>query len=204
MQTLLKFAHWIDSLTEHLGAAAALTVLATLGVGFYNVVARYLGRFIGQQLASNLFIELQWYLFSLTFFLGFAYILKHGVNVRVDFLYANWSPQRKAWVDLLGTLLFLLPLCALGIYVTFGPVLTSWGRLPSGAWGAWELSSDANGLPRAPLKTMILVAFGMLLVQGVAQAIKYWAIAQGHSVVLPEVKEETGGYLPPTPPADKA
>ena len=62
-----------------------------------------LGQFIGVQLTSNLFIEMQWYLYSLVFFLGFAYILENGINVRVDFIYANWSKKRKALLDSLGT-----------------------------------------------------------------------------------------------------
>ena len=69
----------------------------------------------------------------------------------------------------------------MGIYVTINPVLLSWGRLPNGTWGTWELSPDANGLPRAPIKTMIIVAFVMLLAQGISQAIKYFAIVMGYA-----------------------
>ena len=116
--------------------------------GFYNVLARYIGRYIGVHLASNFYIEAQWYLYSLVFFLGFAYILKHDINVRVDFLYTHWSNKTKTWVNLLGTLIFLIPFCIMGIYVTYNPVLSSWGRLPSGLWGAWEMSPDPDGLPR--------------------------------------------------------
>lgn len=192
MRWLLKFAAGVDRLSEYAGQAALGLVLLTVVIGFYNVVARYVGRYLGVQLSSNLFIELQWYLFSLIFFLGFAYILKHSVNVRVDFLYANWTPRQRAWVDLLGTLLILIPFCMLGLYVTFNPVLTSWGRLPNGTWGPWELSPDPNGLPRAPIKTMILVAFSSLLVQSVAQVIKYAAVIMG-------VAEVTAVATPPPP-----
>jgi TRAP-type mannitol/chloroaromatic compound transport system permease small subunit len=166
-------------------------VLLTIAVGFYNVMARYIGRFMGLQLSSNLFIELQWYLFSITFFLGFPYILKHGSNVRVDFLYTNWSEKRRAWVDFLGTVGFLIPFCILGIWVTVNPVLQSWGMLPNGSWGAWEMSADANGLPRAPIKTMIIVSFGLLLLQGIAQAIKYWATLMGYAPIALEMQRET-------------
>jgi TRAP-type mannitol/chloroaromatic compound transport system permease small subunit len=152
-----------------------------IGTGFYNVVARYLGRFLGMRLTSNAAIEIQWYMYSVLFFLGFAYILKHNLNVRVDFLYAKWPPARRAWVDLLGTLLFLIPFCILGIYVTINPVLSSWGRLPNGNWGVWEISPDPDGLPRAPIKSMIIVAFVLLLLQSVSQVIKYIAVIT-HSV----------------------
>lgn len=190
MKALLSFAHVIDRLTEVVGGLSNWIVIITVLVGFYNVAARYLGRYIGVRLSSNIFIELQWYLFSLIFFFGFAYILKHGVNVRVDFLYANWSDKQKAWVDFLGTILFLIPLCLIGIYVTYNPVMTSWGRRPNGAWGMWEVSPDPEGLPRAPIKTMIIVAFVLLLLQSLAQTIKHWAVIRGYSEIATQIKSE--------------
>src|SRR5690606_31021055 len=132
---------------------------------------RYVGRFIGQNLSSNRLIEIQWYMYSVIFFLIFAYNVKHDVNVRVDILYAKWSPKRKAWVDLLGTMLILIPFCIIGIWFTLNPVMLSWGRLPDGSFGAWEMSPDPDGLPRAPIKSFIIVAFVTLLLQAIAQAI---------------------------------
>jgi TRAP-type mannitol/chloroaromatic compound transport system permease small subunit len=178
---LLRVSRAIDSLTERIGNLLPYLVIVMIGTGFYNVVARYLGRFLGMRLTSNAAIEIQWYMYSVLFFLGFAYILKHNLNVRVDFLYAKWPPARRAWVDLLGTLLFLIPFCILGIYVTINPVLSSWGRLPNGNWGVWEISPDPDGLPRAPIKSMIIVAFVLLLLQSVSQVIKYIAVIT-HSV----------------------
>lgn len=191
MRSLLKLAQWIDNFTEKLEFLTNWVILLTIGVGFYNVVARYIGRFIGLTLSSNIFIELQWYLFSLAFLLGFAYILKHGENVRVDFLYGNWSDKRKALVDFLGTILFLIPFCLLGIWVTFNPVLTSWGYLPNGTWGNWEISSDANGLPRAPIKTMIPLGLLLLLLQSISQAIKYLAVVLGYEQIADKIRLET-------------
>lgn len=193
MRAMLRLAHVVDALTEAMGTLSTLLVLITIAVGFYNVVARYVGRFIGMQLSSNFFIELQWYLYSLVFFLGFAYVMKHNVNVRVDFLYARWSPRTRAWVDLLGTLFLAIPFCLLGIYVTIDPVLASWGRMPNGTWGNWELSPDPDGLPRAPLKSMIIVAFATLLLQSLVQCIKYLAILRGHSEVVGELAAESEG-----------
>ena len=71
LPVLLKFAHSIDHLTEQLGRWLHWIVIFTVGIGFYNVTARYVGRVIGLKLSSNALIELQWYLFSLMFFLGF-------------------------------------------------------------------------------------------------------------------------------------
>ena len=180
VRSLLRISQLIDRLTELIGRGLNWLVVLTIAIGFYNVMARYIGRFIGLKLSSNTFIELQWYLFSIIFFLGFPYILKHGANVRVDFLYTHWSEKRRAWVDLLGTMVFLIPFCILGIWVTVNPVLQSWGMLPDGSWGRWEVSADADGLPRAPIKTMIIVSFGLLLLQSISQAIKYWAVLMGY------------------------
>lgn len=176
MNSLLRVSRAIDTLTERIGNLLPYLVILMIGTGFYNVVARYLGRFMGMRLTSNAAIEIQWYMYSVLFFLGFAYILKHNLNVRVDFLYAKWPPARRAWVDLLGTLLFLIPFCILGIYVTINPVLASWGRLPNGNWGVWEISPDPDGLPRAPIKSMIIVAFVLMLFQSISQLIKYIAV----------------------------
>jgi TRAP-type mannitol/chloroaromatic compound transport system permease small subunit len=190
MSILLKLSRAIDRGTEWLGKLSNAIVVLTVAVGFYNVAVRYLGRFIGLQLSSNLFIELQWYLFSLIFLFGFAYILKHGENVRVDLLYAKLTLRQRTWIDLLGTLLFLIPFCLIGIYVTINPVLQSWGRLPDGTWGPWEVSNDANGLPRAPIKSMIIVGLVFLLLQAISQAIKYAAVLLGDDPVAQELEED--------------
>ncbi|WP_396133611.1 TRAP transporter small permease subunit [Chamaesiphon sp. OTE_75_metabat_556] len=190
MRALLNFSRAIDKFTEIVGSSTSIIVLLTVAVGFYNVVARYVGRLIGIQLSSNALIELQWYLFSLMFFLGFAYILKHGANVRVDFYYANWTKKQQALLDFVGTVLFGIPFCLLGIAVTFHPVLQSWGLLPDGSWGSWEISPDADGLPRAPIKTMIIVAFVTLLLQSIAQAIKYLAVYKGYPHAVEIIEED--------------
>ncbi len=190
MRVLLRIAGWIDSISERLGQLSTGIVLLIIIVGFYNVLVRYLGRFMRTQLSSNVFIETQWYLYSLIFLLGFPYILKHGDNVRVDLLYARWSRRTKAWIDLIGTLFFVIPFCLMGIWVTFRPVLNSWGWQPGGGWGPWEMSPDPGGLPRAPIKTMITVAFVLLLLQAVSQAIKLIAVLRGYDQIMPELFTE--------------
>ncbi|PWH12065.1 MAG: C4-dicarboxylate ABC transporter substrate-binding protein [Anaerolineae bacterium] len=178
---MLKFSRWMDSVSMYLGKVAAFLVILTVAIGFYNVVARYLGRFVGVKLTTNMLIELQWYLFSLIFLLGFPYILKIGENVRVDFLYANWSMKTKAWVNLIGHL-FLLTFCIIGIWVTFYPVLQSWGLLPDGTFGQWEVSPDPDGLPRAPIKTMMPIGFALLFLQGLAEIFKNIARIRGEEI----------------------
>ncbi len=187
MQALLRLSRGIDAFMEFIGTVGIWLVTLLLVIGVYNVIARYLGRFVGVNLTSNTFIEGQWYLFSIIFFLGFAFVLKRNAHVRVDFLYSKLDLYKRAWVNLLGTLLFLFPFCILGIYVTWHPVLTSWGLLPNGNWGTWEMSPDSGGLPRAPIKAMIIVAFGLLLIQGISDIIKHTAVIT-HAVQEEEIK----------------
>ncbi len=193
LRFLMMLSRRIDRIADVVGSWCTWLVLATIAVGFYNVMARFVGRHIQVQLSSNALIELQWYLFSLMFFCGFAYILKHAENVRVDFLYSNLTEKQRSLVDFWGTVLFLIPFCIVGWCVTIDPVLDSWGYLPDGTWGTWEVSPDANGLPRAPIKTMILFAFGMLLAQAISQAIKHLAILQGYAtaaeILQPDVEK---------------
>lgn len=190
MRGMLKFVRGMDRVAEFLGRISIYLILVLVAIGFYNVVARYVGRFIGQNLSSTRLLELQWYIYSVLFFLIFAYNMKHDVNVRVDILYARWSAKRQAWVNLLGMLFFVVPLAIIGIWMTITPVLQSWGQLPNGTFGPWEMSPDPDGLPRAPIKSFIIVAFALLLLQAFAQIIKYAAIITGHSEVATEMAAE--------------
>lgn len=162
----------VDGLSEALGRVAMYLVILLIVIGFGNVVLRYVGRAIGVRLTSNMIIELQWYMYSVVFLVGFAYILKYNINVRVDFWFGKQSQRRKALIDLLGHAIGLIPFTVIALLVTYNPILASWGRRPNGTWGPWEVSPDPSGLPRAPIKTMILVAFITLLLQAVAEIIK--------------------------------
>ncbi len=193
MRIVIKFVRFIDSVSEVFGQIAMYLVVLTVAIGFYNVLARYVGKAIGVALSTNVFIELQWYLYSLVFFLGFAYILKHDVNVRVDFFYERFSKKLQGTINFWGNLLFMIPFSVVGIFVTINPVLYSWGRLPNGSWGAWEMSPDPSGLPRAPIKSMIIVSFVVLTLQFVAEVIKSYIIMRGGKLEdygLEEIHEE--------------
>lgn len=176
MQGLLRLSRMIDTFTEVLGRFTYWLVPLVVGVGVWNVFNRYIGRAIGKALGSNVFIEIQWYLFAVIFFLGAPYALKHGEHVRVDVIYGNWPPKRKALIDFLGTLLFLMPFCALFIYFSLPAVRQSWGFMPNGNHITWELSPDPGGLPRAPLKTFLIISPILLIIQGISEMIKNWAI----------------------------
>lgn len=164
MRTLLRIAHRIDRTNEWVGRAVYWLTLVMVGVGAYNALVRYLDRFTGLGLSSNTYIELQWYMYSLIFLLGAAYTLKHNAHVRVDVLFMRLTPRGRAWVNLGGALLFLLPFCILVIWTSWPTVHNSWAVL--------EVSPDPGGLPRYPIKTIIPIAFVLLFLQGVSLAIK--------------------------------
>lgn len=169
---LLQLSRWIDAVSEWVGRVAYWLVLAMLGIGCWNVVGRYIGQLLGRSFSSNSLIEAQWYLFSFIFLLGAAYTLKHNDHVRVDMFYARWSNKRKALANLVGTVLFLLPFCVLVIMFSWKVILAS--------WQSWEMSPDPGGLPRYPIKSMIIVSFVSLIAQGVSEGIKAIALLTDH------------------------
>lgn len=154
----------IDRLNGALGRLASAAVLLMLAVGAWNVIGRTLGSLLGLNLSWNGLIEAQWQLFDLVFLLGAAATLRANGHVRVDVLQTRWGPRRRARVDLLGTLLFLVPFCLLVIVVSWGAVSNSWSIL--------EGSPDPGGLPRFPIKALIPLSFALLLLQGLAEALR--------------------------------
>lgn len=125
--------------------------------GILPTTMRWIGAIAGQG-SSNTFIELQWYLFSVIFLLGASYALQTGAHVRVDIFYNRLSENTRAWINLVGTLVFLLPFCILMIWSSLPSVVDAWIRL--------EGSPDPGGLPRYPLLSIVPLAFLLLLLQG--------------------------------------
>jgi len=167
----MRLSRAIDVLNDCIGRVSAWLCLLMVVIGAFNAVARYVGRYFGTNLSSNAYFELQWYLFSLLFLFGAAYTLRHNGHVRVDVLYGALSPRRRAWINLLGTLLFLIPFSLLTIYLSWDWMLNSWRQM--------ETSPDPGGLARYPIKTMIPLAFALLLLQGISEAIKQIAVLRG-------------------------
>jgi TRAP-type mannitol/chloroaromatic compound transport system permease small subunit len=165
MNGLLKLSRAIDRVTDGLGRWVAWLILIMTLVGAYNAAVRYLGRFIGVNLSSNVYLELQWYLFSLIFLLAAGYTLRHDGHVRVDVIYARLSSRARAWIDIVGTLVLLVPF---SLFV----LRTSWPSVRA-SWVVQEGSPDPGGLPRYPLKSVILICFLLLLVQAVSELIKH-------------------------------
>ena len=161
----------IEGISERTGRIVGWLTLAMVLLGAFNAVARYAGKTIGLNLSSNAYIEGQWYLFSLVFLLGAAHTLQRDQHVRVDVLYGRLSRRSKAKIDLAGTLLFLIPFCLFGLVICFPTVRNS--------WAVWETSPDPGGLPRYPIKTMLLACFGLLLIQSVSEIVKRIEIIRG-------------------------
>lgn len=167
-RALLAYQRWADAFSEWTGKISAWIVIPTVGVGFVNVVLRYTGQVMGRRLTTNAIIELQLYLYASIFLLGFAYVLKHQINVRVDFWYANQPVTRKAWIDFWGNWIALVPFCLIGMWVSFPQ---AWQSI-----SVWEQSPDANGLPRGPIKALLAVSFLLLFLQAMSEQIKLYAI----------------------------
>lgn len=176
MKPLHSVAKGIDSLNHWIGSLIKWLTLLMVLIGSYNALARWATRYFDVSLASNAYLDLQWYLFSLIFLLGAAYGLRHDVHVRVDVLYSRLSEKGQAWIDLLGSVLFLLPFCVLMLWVSWPTVVRS--------WAIREDSPDPGGLIRYPIKTVLVVCFVLLFLQGISQIIKNVTILRGEE--LPE------------------
>jgi TRAP-type mannitol/chloroaromatic compound transport system permease small subunit len=171
LHALLRLSRAIDALNRTVGRWVSWLTFAMVLVGAFNAVARYFDRAAGGGLSSNAYVELQWYLFSLVFLLGAPYALRADAHVRVDVLYGRLSARGKAWIDLVGGILFLIPFCLFALVVSWPSVRDS--------WSVREISPDPGGLARWPIKAAVLVAFGLLLLQGLSETIKRAALLRG-------------------------
>lgn len=165
MDTLLQLARRIDRLNESVGRPVAWLILIAVCIAVLTAFARKVGT------GSNAFIEVQWYLFAAIFLLGAGHTLKRDEHVRIDVIAKHFSNRTRAGIELAGHLLFLLPLCALLIWLG-----------TENAWVAWrshEMSADAGGLPRWPVLALIPLGFLLLGLQVVAESIRRLALLSG-------------------------
>ena len=171
MQRLLRLADAIDRFQDRLGRVLYWLTLLMVVIGAYNAIVRYMDKYTGMTLSSNVYLELQWYLFAVLFLLGASYALRHDAHVRVDIMYTRLGDRGKAWINLLGTVLFLFPFCVLMLWVSWPAVMNSWEVM--------EGSPDPGGLPRYPIKTVVPIAFLLVFVQGVSMLIRAVAVLKG-------------------------
>jgi TRAP-type mannitol/chloroaromatic compound transport system permease small subunit len=179
---LLKFSRAIDRLNARFGVVANWLVLlaclvsaANAGVryGINGILALAQDYSLLHGLASgiewygnnaNAFLELQWYMFTGIVLLGGPYTLKVNEHVRVDLFYGMVSERTRIWIDIIGGLLFLLPICLILVYFTWPWFVDSW-RINEG-------SSNAGGLPRWPVKLILPLGFALMALQGISEIIK--------------------------------
>ena len=156
---LLGVSRAIDWLNDRFGQVATWLVLLATLISAANATSRYLF-----SASSNAWLEIQWYLFAGMVLLGAPYALKINEHVRVDLVYSSMSERVRIWIDLLGTIFFLLPICIIMIYFTWPWFVDSW-RINEG-------SMNAGGLIRWPVKLILPVGFALMALQGVSEIIK--------------------------------
>jgi|TARA_Y100000588_G_scaffold221606_1_gene235519 TRAP-type mannitol/chloroaromatic compound transport system permease small subunit len=188
MSILSRVAKAIDGINERIGAIIRWLALVMVLVGAATAILRYSSRGLGLSLNLTPTTELQWYLFSLIFLLGAAYGLRHDVHVRVDVLYSQLNPKKRAWIDLVGHVLFLIPFCIVMLYVSWPAVQNS--------WSIREISPDPGGLPRYPIKMVILLSFVLLVGQGYSQILKQLRILRSDGDQEPSGVESQHGAGP--------
>lgn len=170
MKPLLTLAHSIDRLNQRIGRAVSWLIFATVLISAGNAIMRK-----AFQISSNAFLEIQWALFAAVFLLAAGYTLLKNEHVRIDIVSSRLGPRAQAWIDLIGGLLFLLPLCAIVLYHAWPFFLTSFAEQ--------EWSNNPGGLMLWPAKLMIPAGFTLLLLQGVAEIIKRIAYLTGHEAL---------------------
>ena len=121
MNRLLQASRVIDAVNDKFGAVATWLVLIACLISAGNAISRH---FLNA--SSNAWLEVQWYMFAAMVLLGGPYTLKVNEHVRVDVLYSSVSERTRLWIDILGGLLFLLPICVILIYFTWPFFLDSW------------------------------------------------------------------------------
>jgi TRAP-type mannitol/chloroaromatic compound transport system permease small subunit len=171
VEVLLRVSRWIDRLNARIGKIADWMVLLSCLVSAGNATIRY-----SLDISSNAWLELQWYMFAVMVMWGAAYTLEKNEHVRVDILYSRFSTRTQIWVDLIGTLLFLLPAMTLVGWVSWQPFVNS--------YVINEYSSNAGGLLRWPVKLVLPIGFTLLCLQGVSEIIKRIGALRGHPELL--------------------
>ena len=165
MRPILAISEAIDWLNQKLGDVCNFLVLAACIVSAGNAMIRYAFGY-----SSNSWLELQWYMFAIFVMFGASYTFKRNEHVRVELLYLALSERGQIWVDLIGTLFFLIPSCLLLSYL-------SWPFFMQ-AYNVGEISSNAGGLVRWPIKIVVPVGFVLLALQGISEVIKRIAALQ--------------------------
>ena len=170
MRPLLSLSAAIDLVNEKIGYVCNVLVLASCIVSAANAMIRYAFGY-----SSNGWLELQWYMFAILVMFGASYTFKRNEHVRVEIFYLFLSERGQLWLDLIGTLFFLIPACLLLAYLSWPFFLQ--------AYSVGEMSGNAGGLIRWPIKFVVPSGFVMLALQGVSEVIKRIAALQGELTI---------------------
>jgi TRAP-type mannitol/chloroaromatic compound transport system permease small subunit len=154
-------------MNEKLGTIADWLVLLSCLISAGNAFSRY-----AFSMSSNAWLEIQWYMFGALVLLGASYTLKRNEHVRVDIVYSNLSTRRQIAIDIFGGVLFLLPATLILAYLSWPVFYNSWAQ--------GEVSTNAGGLLRWPIKIFLPLGFALLSLQGISELIKRVAMLTGH------------------------
>jgi TRAP-type mannitol/chloroaromatic compound transport system permease small subunit len=166
MNALLRFSRLVDACTDLIGRILIWLILAAVLVSAGNAIVRKLFN-----TSSNALLEIQWYFYAAVFMLGAGYAFLKNAHVRIDFLSNRFSARARNWIDILGILVFLVPLCVMLIKM-------SW-PLFENAWTSGEMSQNAGGLIRWPAYLMIPAGMALLLAQAASELVKRIAFLRG-------------------------
>ena len=170
MAPLLAASRQIDRFNEAIGKSMRWLVLAAVLISAGNAIVRKVF-----SIGSNSLLEIQWYLFAAVFMLGCGYAFLRNVHVRIDFVSSKLSKRTNTIIDILGIVIFLIPLCLILINLSW-PLFVS-------TWNSGEMSSNAGGLIRWPVMMLIPLGFGLLLLQAFSELTKRFAFLKG---LIPE------------------
>ena len=166
MPKLLQLALGIDKISEYFGRLAAFAVLSAAMISAGNAFIRY-----GLDWSSNGWLEIQWYLFATTVMLGAPLVLKLNEHVRVDIIYGKLNGKLPVYIDLMGLVLFLMPVMLLLTWLSFPLFLKM--------YQSGEMSNNAGGLIRWPAMMLLPLGFAWISFQGLSEIIKRVAYLQG-------------------------
>lgn len=166
MKPLLALSRAIDLVNEHVGRLIYWAILIMVLISAGNAVSRY-----ALNIASNAWLELQWYLFALVFLLCSGYTLLHNEHIRIDVVSSHLSRRVQVWIDIFGLVLFLLPMSLFIMWLSW-PIFMN-------AWTSGEISGNSGGLIRWPARLLVPLGFFLLSAQGFSELIKRIAFLQG-------------------------
>jgi TRAP-type mannitol/chloroaromatic compound transport system permease small subunit len=176
MRELIALSRLIDAGTRALGQWVAWLVVVAALISAGNAIIRKLF-----DTSSNAWLELQWLLYAAVFLFAAPWALQLNEHIRVDILSQRFSQRTRNCIEIIGHVLFLLPMAALVVWTSWHFFIVSWGQN--------EQSPNFGGLPQWPAKLLIPLAFGVLFLQGVSELIKRVAIMHGD---LPEMSPAGG------------